>query len=173
MNADAILNFPSYKSGERAFQLLTQVSGRSGRRKKQGEVIIQTFTPEHPVISEVINHDYNKFYNRELGERQTFIYPPFYKQISIEVKHVKAQTAMHASEFLVERLRSQLGKRVIGPAQNYIPRIRNQYIFNILIKFEKDKNKSAFVKSLLLDEINNLKSIKSLKNVRININVDP
>jgi primosomal protein N' (replication factor Y) len=173
LNADAVLNFPSYKSGERAFQLLTQVSGRSGRRKKQGKVVIQTYTPEHPVIKEVINHDYAGFVNRELAERKSFVYPPFYRQISIEVKHVKAAVSLKAADFLTDRLKSQLGRRVIGPAQNYIPRIRNQYIFNILIKFEKTSDQMRHVKQLLIAEIDNIKRIKAIKNVRININVDP
>ncbi len=173
MNADSILNFPSYKSGEKAYQLLTQVAGRAGRKNVKGKMIVQTFTPKHPILREVIEEDYFSFFNREVNERKTFLYPPFYRQVALEVKHRDAKTSLSTADYLAGNLKKKLGKRVIGPAQNYIPRVRNQFIFNILIKIEKNSKQIEYVKELVREEIDSLKEVQGLKNTRININVDP
>lgn len=174
LNADAIISQPNFKSSERAFQLLTQVSGRSGRRDETGKVLIQTFTPHHDILTDVINHDYDTFIKRELSERKSFIYPPFYRIIELEIKHNKLEIASEVAETLSRNLKKKLGGRIIGPTPNYIPKIKNKYIFNLLVKYERSPAQVATsIKEEILSEIAQIKTTKSLKNVRININVDP
>src|SRR5690606_19322576 len=85
LNADAILRYPDLRANERGYQLLTQVSGRSGRREKIGQVFIQTYQPSHPILLETLSHNYFTFYERETAERKKFMYPPFYRLVNIEL----------------------------------------------------------------------------------------
>ncbi len=171
--ADKILFFPDFKANERAFQLFTQVAGRAGRRAKQGRVIIQTFNPQHPVIRETRDHDHVAFYARELKERKAFVYPPFYRLISLTVKHKKPEIAEEAAKVLASKLRAKLGNRVMGPSVPGISRIRGFYIQNILIKMEKKLEIVQSVKALILSIKIELNQIPGIKSARIIVDVDP
>ncbi|MEM6321023.1 MAG: primosomal protein N', partial [Bacteroidota bacterium] len=121
LSADHLLQFPDFRAAERGFQLMTQVSGRAGRKKKQGRVIIQAFDMEHPVLKEVKENNFIGFFKREIIERKDFLYPPFYKLIQITLKHKKPRTLNEAGYFYVKFLKEKLGNKVIGPAVPTIP----------------------------------------------------
>ncbi|HKK10419.1 MAG TPA: primosomal protein N' [Bacteroidales bacterium] len=172
LNADAFLTFPDFRSFERGFQLMAQVSGRAGRKHNRGKVIIQTHNPHHPAIQQVINNDYPAMYKNQIEERRKFLYPPFYRIVKIEMKHKEWQTLNKGAEQLGKMLRTQFGKAVLGPEYPIIPRIRNFFIKNILIKIRSDKqlqqNKTAIQQS-----IDKFKDGSSYKAIRVNTNVDP
>ncbi len=171
--ADKILFFPDFKSNERAFQLFTQVAGRAGRRKKQGRVIIQTFNPLHPVITETRNHDHGSFYKRELKERKQFAYPPYFRMIRVTIRHKKADVAEQAAQLFAQKLKEQLKNRVIGPSAPGISRLRGFYIQDIMVKMEKNKQVITAVKALIKNTADELKTMDNNKSVRVTINVDP
>jgi len=171
--ADKILFFPDFKANERAFQLFTQVAGRAGRRDKKGRVIIQTFNPLHPVITETSDYDFVSFYQRELGERKKFGYPPFFRMIRITIKHKKPEMAEAAAKFITESLKAKIGNRVIGPSIPGISRIRGFYIQNIIVKMEKSKVIVARIKALILEAKSEISKVSGLKTARINVDVDP
>ena len=173
LNADSILRYPDLRANERAFQLMTQVSGRAGRREKQGRVIIQTFDPSHPVITETMLHLYDRFYTRESSERKQYKYPPFYRMIAIEMLHKNAATVTHAAEVFAGNLRKHIGSRLIGPAVPGIERLRGQYIRTLTIKMEKDPVAVQKIKAILMEERDRLLTISACKAVRVNIDVDP
>lgn len=173
LNADSILRYPDLRANERAFQLMTQVSGRAGRRQRQGRVIIQTYEPSHPVIVETMLHLYDRFYDRESRERKQYGYPPFFRMISIEMLHKNAATVSHTAQVYADNLRKTLGSRLIGPAVPGIERLRGQYIRTLTIKMEKNPAVVAKIKELLLTERDRLQSVPACRSVRINIDVDP
>jgi primosomal protein N' (replication factor Y) (superfamily II helicase) len=173
LNADNILRYPDLRANERAFQLLTQVSGRAGRRDKKGKVIIQTYNPSHPVIIETMHHMYDRFFERESGERKMFRYPPYFRMIQIELLHKNSATVNHTAAVYAQNVEKLIGNRLIGPAIPSIARVRGQYINTITIKMEKDPKIVRKVKDILLAERDKLKTIPACKSVRINIDVDP
>ncbi len=173
-NADRMLHFPDFRSYERAFQLITQVSGRAGRRDKQGEVVIQTSQPEHPILNFVVQHDYLNFYQAELNERQQHAYPPFTRLIEITLKHIDKKICKTASTILAEKITSALSDgRVLGPGEPMISKIRNQYLMNILIKVARGNQSLPAIKHELLKEIDKLQKEKDFRALRIVIDVDP
>jgi len=173
LNADALLRYPDLRANERAFQLLTQVSGRAGRREKQGQVIIQTFNPSHPVIIETMHHMYDRFFARESAERRTFVYPPYFRMIQIELSHKNAGTCAFVAGTYAEMVRKRIGNRILGPAIPPISRIRGLYIQIITVKIEKDPTIVGKVKQIILEEREELRLIPACKSVRVNIDVDP
>lgn len=173
-NADRMLHFPDFRSYERAFQLITQVSGRAGRRDKQGEVVIQTSQPEHPILNFVVQHDYLNFYQAELNERQQHAYPPFTRLIEITLKHIDKKICKTASTILAERIASTISDvRVLGPGEPMISKIRNQYLMNILIKVARGNQSLPMIKQTLLKEVDKLQKEKDFRATRIIIDVDP
>lgn len=173
-NADRMLHFPDFRSYERAFQLITQVSGRAGRRDKQGEVVIQTSQPEHPILNFVVQHDYANFYQAELNERQQHAYPPFTRLIEITLKHIDKKNCKTASTILAERITGALSDiRVLGPGEPMISKIRNQYLMNILIKVARGNQSLPAIKQTLLKEVDKLQKEKDFRALRIVIDVDP
>ena len=138
INADSLLKFPDYRANERSYQMLAQVSGRAGRRGKQGKVVIQTYDPGHRVIKQVIENDYHDLYFTEMEERRSFKYPPFYRIINLNIKHKDPEIVNNQSIYLAKELRKHFGERVIGPEFPLVGRIRNYYIKTIMLKFEKD-----------------------------------
>ncbi len=173
LSADHLLQFPDFRSSERAFQMMTQVSGRAGRKHKRGKVIIQAFNTAHPVLDEVLDYQYSAFFKRELEERQRFSYPPFVRLIKVQLKHKKPYLLNDAVDVYAKMIKPKLGKRVIGPAIPVIPRIRTYYLTDMLIKVEKDARALAFVKELLLEAGNRLRQMKGFSTVRIVMDVDP
>ena len=173
MSADSLLFFPDFRATERAFQLMTQVSGRAGRKQKQGKVVIQAMNTSHPVLTEVFYGDFKKFFEREEIERRKFKYPPFYRLIGLQLKHKKKHIVDDAAEFFARELQKKLGSRVLGPSEPGVSRVRSYYVMNILIKLERkkeviDKTK-AWIRAIQVD----LSGRKGMSSVRVNVNVDP
>jgi primosomal protein N' (replication factor Y) len=173
INADSLLKYPDYRANERSFQMLAQVSGRAGRRGKQGKVVIQTYNPEHRVIDQVIRNDYKELYLTEIEERKSFKYPPFYRIIQMDIKHKDAEKLYHQAEYLAVELRKHFGDRVIGPEYPLVSRIRNFYIKSIMLKFEKDGVSIVKVKAIIRDIIQQFQTTKLSKGCIIQPNVDP
>lgn len=171
LNADNMLNFPDFRAHERSFDLMTQVSGRAGRSKKQGTVIIQTYDPKHPIIQNVLNNDYYSMYNLQIAERKQFSYPPFVRMIKIIIKHKNKETLNSAALLLANRLRSAFGNRILGPQYPVIGRIQNYYIKHIILKIEKAKpvNKA---KEYIFNQINNMNSNPKFKSIIVNLDMD-
>jgi primosomal protein N' (replication factor Y) len=174
INADSLLKFPDYRANERSYQLLAQVSGRAGRRGKQGKVVIQTYDVNHRVIKQVIENDYKDLYLTEMNERRGFKYPPFYRLINLDIKHKNPEIVHHQAEYLARGLRSHFGEdRVIGPQAPLVARIRNFYIYSILLKFEKDTISVNKAKALIRDMITQFQTTKLSKGSIIQPDVDP
>ena len=173
LHADALFGFPDFRAGEKAFQLLTQVSGRAGRKVEHSEVIIQTYDPENWIIEKVINYDFSSFASSELGERKLFKYPPFYRMIELTIKHKRRPTARESAHLLAHILRKKLGKRILGPAEPNVARINNVYHMNILIKMGKLPKQIQGIKQFMQIAIKEVRSKEGFSGVRININVDP
>jgi len=166
------LNFPDFRAFERSYQLLAQVAGRAGRRDKQGKVCIQAYADDHRIIKQVVNNDYEQMYADELEERRQFNYPPFSRLIFINVKHKEANVLNMASQALASNLRAQLGKRVLGPEQPLVSRVRNYYIKQIILKIERTAAMQK-VKTVLVDTIKEFNSQKDFRSVITQIDVDP
>jgi len=173
ISSDQLLQYPDFRSGERAFQLMAQVAGRAGRKNKQGLVLIQAFNISHPVLSEVVNNDYEAFYSREIMERQMFKYPPYSRLIKITLKHKKPEVVNKAALFFSNYLRKLLGNRVIGPAVPYIARVRSLYLLDIIIKLEKDSGWINKAKQAIKDATDLTLREQGCTTVRIMTDVDP
>ena len=137
LNADSMLNYPDFRSYERAFQLMAQVAGRAGRKNKQGLVILQTKSPELPVIHQVMRNDYEQLYYDQLAERQMFRYPPYYRLIYVYLKHRKESVLDMAADAMATMLRLGLGDRVLGPDKPSVARIQTLYIKKMIVKVEQ------------------------------------
>lgn len=173
LSADQLLQFPDFRSTERAYQLMTQVSGRAGRKHKRGKVLIQAFNTTHPVLAEVLAGDYEAFFQREQAERHEYAYPPFTRLIRVTLKHKKPEKVNEAGKLYDKMIRSSLGDRVRGPAVPAVGRIRTYYLLDFLIKLERNANRIIKAKELLLHAADELRSKKGLSGVRINIDIDP
>jgi primosomal protein N' (replication factor Y) len=136
LNADSLMNLPDFRAYERAWQLMSQVAGRAGRRKTSGEVILQTSHPDHPLIRTALTHHYEAMYEMQMEERQLFHYPPLYRLINIYLKHRKEEVVNATARSFVQSLREKLGNRVLGPEKPPTSRIQNVYIRRILLKIE-------------------------------------
>ena len=136
LDADNMLNYPDFRAYEHAFTMMAQVSGRAGRKGKQGRVILQTKNPELPVIHQVVRHDYAAFYASLLEERAAFRYPPFFHLIYIYLKHRNDDTVNSASLELGSRLREIFGDRVLGPDKPSVARVKTLHIRKIILKLE-------------------------------------
>jgi primosomal protein N' (replication factor Y) len=134
MNADNLLYHPDFRAYERSFQMMTQVSGRSGRSEKQGKVIIQTFTPLHNTIQQVTRNDYESMFKEQLLEREIYKYPPYYKLIKLTLKHRDYEKLKEGSMWLYQVMQQSLPMPVLGPEEPAISRIRNEYIRTIMVK---------------------------------------
>jgi len=172
LNADNMLNYPDFRAFERSYQLMAQVSGRAGRKNKQGKVIIQTSHPEHPILQFVLDNKYQEMYKSQLLERKNFNYPPFCRLIYISIKHKKADVVDKSSSFLANNLKKIFGKRVLGPQSPTISRIQNLYIKKILIKIERQRSFQR-AKKLLDEQILQLITMDNYKTLQISIDVDP
>lgn len=164
--ADSLLYVQDFRAEERAYQLITQVSGRAGRVSGKGKILIQTYNPEHSVFQLIKMNNPAKIYKYILTERQKFHYPPFTKLIMIELKHRKEDKVNRASQFLGSILRKYLPEEcVLGPERAQIARLNNLYQFQIMLKLPRGKNYDPFKKMVLLslnefDEITAYQSIK-------------
>ena len=172
LHADDLLHYPDFRAYEKSFQLLTQVSGRSGRKNERGKVIIQTFDPHHWVIKRVMEYDFKALYKQELADRKHFNYPPFYKLIKLVLLHKKSDHLHKGASQLALQLKKHLGSRVLGPEFTIIPRINNYYQQQILLKLENTLSISK-VKEFVQNTISGWTQENYNKSIRVKIDVDP
>ena len=172
LNTDHFLNFPDFRAHEKAFQILTQVAGRSGRSGEQGKVFLQTYQPDHPIIKNVINNEYDKMYNNQLTERKDYKYPPFVRIIRITIKDKSYDKLNNASEWLNRVIRDNFKGIVLGPVYPEIARIKNKYNKEFLIKL-KNLNELNKFRSTFQSIYKSFDSISKFRSVRIVVDVDP
>lgn len=173
LSADQILNFSDYRAAERGFQMITQVSGRAGRKNKKGLVIIQALQINHPVLRFITEHDYNGFYDTEIQQREHFSYPPFVRIIQLTLKHKSIEVVNKTAFHLAGQLKKVLGTNVLGPAVPAIPRIKNKYLSEILIKVENQATAIRRAKTFIRSELQKLEKDTLFKKVEIVTDVDP
>lgn len=172
LNADIMLNYPDFRSYERAFQLMGQVAGRAGRKNRQGLVILQTKSPELPVIRQVMANDYEQLYYDQLAERQLFRYPPYYRLIYVYLKHRREEVLDLAADFMAEHLRSGLGERVLGPDKPPVARIQTLYIKKMIVKVEQTAS-MAKVRDYLLSVRQAVLEDERFRTLTVYYDVDP
>lgn len=173
LNADAIINFPDFRSTERAFNMLEQVSGRAGRRAgNRGTVVVQTWQPEHPVLKFVVNHDYAGYFAREIAERQKCFYPPFTRVIYMYIKHRDPARLRSISDIYASRLRALLGNRVFGPVEPAVARVQGLYIRKIMLKVEVNASMQK-VKEILRNTYIEMHDLPQMKGTVVYYDVDP
>lgn len=172
LNADILINFPDFRSSERAFNMLEQVAGRAGRRNQQGVVVVQTTQPQHPIIGFLREHDYLGFYNHELEERRRFNYPPFARVINIYLKHREEPVLARAAVQYADYLRQLLGTRVFGPEEPHVSRVQSLYIRKIMLKVEVQASMKK-VKALLRDVYEKFMEYKDFRSLIVYYDVDP
>jgi len=172
LNADSMLNFPDFRSFERSYQLMAQVSGRAGRKNKRGTVIIQTQNPDHSIIQNVWANDYMTMYTNQLLDRKNFNYPPFYRLIEITLIHKELNLVNVAAKSMAESLKQHFSTRVLGPEFPLVSRIRNLYRKNILLKIERDAS-VVQTKKIVNELLVHFKNDKLYKSVKVQIDVDP
>lgn len=173
LQADQLFYYPDFRAQERAFQLLTQVSGRSGRRDDSGKVLIQAFNTNYKVLGFVARHDYNAFYQNELEERRRFAYPPWNRIIRIELRHRREHIAQKAAEHLVDSLMRTLAYRVLGPSDASLSKIKGFYAKEIYIKMEKNNSIINSTKNLIKKHCQELHNQSDWRSIRVIIDVDP
>jgi primosomal protein N' (replication factor Y) len=171
MNADNLLNQPHFRAYERAFQMLTQVAGRAGRKAKKGKVVIQTYNPYHNTIQQVVSNDYLPMFNEQMYERQNFNYPPFCRVIRITIKHRDFEKLKEGAMWLYNVLQQQLKVPVLGPEEPAINRIRNEYIRTILIKIPTTANLGQ-KKQVVAKCLSSFEAIVAYRSIRVTLNVD-
>ena len=172
LNADNLLNYPDFRAHERAFQMLTQVSGRAGRKGKQGLVLLQTSSPQHSIIQYTKNADFKSFFKNQMSERQLFHYPPFYRLIVIELKHKDASILSKAAYKVAKILQQENIGKILGPSNPPVSRIQSFFIKHILIKFENNLPNSS-IKNSIQKCLSSLKNSEEFKQLRVNLDVDP
>ena len=173
ISADAILKFPDFRASERAFQLLEQVSGRAGRHKKQGLVIIQVRDEQDVVLKYLKLHDYKAFYEATINERWEWKYPPFYRLITVTLKHKDWKTCYEAALLLANTLRKQSDQIIKGPSEPLVNKVRNQFIQEIHLTLERKRDTIKSTKQLLAKSIDAVSQTKGFSQVRIFADVDP
>lgn len=143
LNADAMLNYPDFRAYEHAFMMMAQVSGRAGRKGQRGKVFLQTKNKELPIIRQVVENDYQGFYEALLGERRLFSYPPFHRLVYVFLRHRHDEVVESAGIEMGSRLRQGLGERILGPDKPSIARVKNLHIRKIVIKLENGIDQKA------------------------------
>lgn len=172
LSADSMLRIPDFRSFERAYQLMVQVAGRAGRSERQGEVYIQTYQPDHPVLDYVRRNDYLSLITSQMVERKQFWYPPFTRLIKITVKHRDREKAVTAAKILAADCRKIQDVIVLGPEFPAIPRIQMLYAQDILIKIPRTA-KITSVRETIKTALHNCASLEQNKGTLFSINVDP
>ena len=173
-DGDRILNFPDFRSGERAFQQITQVAGRAGRRDIQGQVVIQSRNPDQELFQKVISGDYFEFFRQEMIDRKKYYYPPFVKLVKIVTRHADAKTAEKAAHALHHQMATiGVKKIVLGPEKGIIARIKNQYQYESLIKLDRQGATQSLFKESLARIIEELQTVPEFRSVRWLVDVDP
>lgn len=172
LNADNLLHNPDFRASERAFQLLTQVAGRSGRRSKGGEVVIQTSDTTHPVLQEVLAGDFSAMARRQLKEREQFNYPPYVRLISLQLRHKDSQRLERGVVALATALRQRFGRRLLGPIAPPIDRVRGEWIVGLLLKIEGGASFKR-ARALVMEEVKTFVENPDFRTISLTLNVDP
>lgn len=172
LDADSLISFPDFRSYERSFHLMTQVSGRAGRKEGGGEVVIQTHKPELQVIQDVMNSDYASMYTHQIQERMLFRYPPFYRLIRLSLRHKDEALVFEAGRALAGDLKNIFGERVLGPQYPIVSRINTYYIQEILLKIERTPQIER-MKARLQQCIDRFLSDNRFAKLRVVVDVDP
>ncbi len=171
LDADALMGFADFRVNERAFQLMEQVSGRSGRKDKQGLVLIQVRNTKHPLLHLVQQHDYEKFFFAEIDNRKRFFYPPFSRLIKINFRHKYSETVSQAAFLFADIMKKAYADYMVGPAHPVVSRVRNQYLMELIIKMPKDAEFISRCKQGILDAI--IAMHQQYKTVTVIPDVDP
>lgn len=172
LNADTMLNYPDFRAHERAFQLMIQVSGRAGRKNKRGTVLLQTAHPGHPIVSFIRNNDYQSFYEVQIGERELFRYPPFFRLIEIVLKAKDERLVDSMAGDLGRTLRQTFNDRVLGPTKPMVSRVQSLYIRKIVLKIENNASPQRVREMLDICHKHVLQNEK-YKSVLVYYDVDP
>ena len=172
LNADHLLNFPDFRAHERTYQMLSQVSGRAGRKKTRGRVMIQTYQPKHPIIQQVISSDYESMLLQQLKERKEYRYPPYHRLIKIVIKHKDIDTVKICSTWIFNVLNQTYKGEILGPVFPPIARLRNRYHMQILIKISRVESRNQLQK-LIKSTIKSFESVGNLDHVKLAVDVDP
>ncbi|MBW7839480.1 MAG: primosomal protein N' [Chitinophagaceae bacterium] len=172
LDADSLLSFSDFRVNERAFQMLEQVSGRAGRKDGDGTVLIQATKTDHPILTLVKAHDYDTMYQTEIVKRDEFYYPPYSRLLKLTFKHKQPDIVKNAAHAF-STLLSKNFKNFLGPAEPVIPRIKNQYLQEIMLKLPPDIKKLEIQKEIILNNIHLLKAEKRYRSVVIVADVDP
>ena len=172
LNADTMLNYPDFRAYEQAFTMMAQVSGRAGRKDRQGLVILQTRSPESPVIRQLSGNDFKSFYHSLLEERRLFRYPPFTHIIYIYIRHKKEMIAETAADSMATSLKNILGDRVLGPDKPSVARIKQMAIRKIMLKLENGINLDK-VRDCLHKEESRIMQQQRFATVQVIFDVDP
>lgn len=170
LNADTSLNLPDFRSSERTFQLLTQVAGRAGRAEKEGEVLIQTYNPQHYAIKLAQKQDYEAFYAYEMGIRKQLSYPPYYFTVGLTLSHKDEQTVVRKSFELLQILRQHLSDKIkiLGPTPKPIARTHNLYHYQIIVKYRFEDHLES-----VLNQILDMTQLRENKDLRLVIDHEP
>jgi primosomal protein N' (replication factor Y) len=172
LNADTMLNYPDFRAYEHAFMMMSQVSGRAGRKGRRGLVILQTKSPDLPLIHQVVRNDYPAFYRSLIAERQQFHYPPYYRLIDVYLKHRTDSLVETAGIELANRLRQWFGARVLGPDKPAVAKVKSLSIRKLVMKLELGLNMSEVRKYLALAQQQMLQD-KRYSSLQIYYDVDP
>jgi primosomal protein N' (replication factor Y) len=172
LDADSLLNFADFRVNERAFQLIEQVSGRAGRKDKQGKVAIQASNVKHPLLQLLRAHDFQTFYTRELEGRKRFFYPPYSRIILLTFKHKMKDVVDGAAQFFAIALKQKYGQYIVGPAEPIVNRIRNQFLMELLIKLPKDAAIVKGCKQFILEQVAAMHNEKRFRSVVMIPDVD-
>tara|TARA_A100001015_G_scaffold145163_1_gene160956 strand:+ start:5157 stop:7604 length:2448 start_codon:yes stop_codon:yes gene_type:complete len=172
INADNILFFPNFRANEKAFQILTQVSGRAGRSSIKGSVIIQTFSSGNKIFEFIKKQNHDGFYEQEITERKEFNYPPYYRLIKIIIKSRDLETLKRASNWLFQSISNGLIYPIYGPFDPHVSRIKNEFIKEVLIKYPNTNVRNK-IKRHLMKSIESFESIAKFRVVKLNVDIDP
>ena len=172
LNADTMLNYPDFRAYEHAFMMMSQVSGRAGRRGRRGLVILQTKSPDIPVIHQVVDNDYAAFFRSLLAERREYNYPPFTRLVYVYLKHRSDRLVDTASHEMGSRLRQWFGARVLGPDRPAVAKVKSLAIRKLLLKIEPGLDLPTVRKYLALAQQQMLQD-KRYASLQIYFDVDP
>lgn len=174
VDTDRMLYFPDFRSGERAFQMITQVAGRAGRRDRNGTVVLQSRKPDLPIFKQIMEGDYINFYLQEMRERKRFFYPPFVKLVKVTVKHKDYKTSERAARHLFQLLvEIPVRKIMLGPEKGLVGKIKNYFIFEISAKIDRSGNHHAAFRQGLEVCLNQLRAEKDFRAIRFVVDIDP
>lgn len=171
LNADNLLNQPYYRAYERAYQMMVQVAGRSGRKSKKGSVVIQTYNPMHNTIQQVVNNNYTAMFNEQLYERRNFQYPPYFRLLLIKLKHRDYEKLREGATWLYNVLKQHVAVPILGPEEPAINRIRNEYIRTILVKIPNNAN-LVETKKIIKKALVSFEATSQYRAIKTTINVD-